>query len=210
LILIALVLIPIVMSIECQRVMEPKDIPCTIISTWKPSDGCIKGLSIYSDSGESLHNTTWKTSTPYCNFTFNISDQGTYIYNSSIDDGVVVVQSEDNMTSLGVIIFLLALNSVLFGLPFFVKFSKSKPTDFVLKNFMWVLAWVILTFNTTILATLADNAGLGITRELFVFQWFFLKGIYILCIVIFLRTMLLVPKLLKEKRDARRMGQDEG
>jgi len=207
---IILFLIPIVSAIECQRVIEPKDIPCTIISSWKPSTGCIEKLSIFSQSGDLLQNITWQTSIPFCNATFNITEQGTYIYNSSIEDGIIVVRSEDNMTSLGVIIFLILLNGVLFYLPFRVQFSQSKPTDYVMKNMMWVLGWVVLAFNTTILATLSENAGLGITHELFVFQWFFLKGIYILAIIIFLRTMLLVPKLLKEKRTEKRMGKDEG
>lgn len=210
LILFFLIIIPIVSAIECQRVTPPKDIPCTIISTWTPSTGCTETLQFFSQGGDILQNTTWSVSTPFCNATFNISDSGTYIYNSSIESGVVVVQSEDNMTSLGVILFLMALNFALFYSPFVVNFSNNKPTHFVIRNMVWVLAWVLLTFNTTILATLSDNAGLGITHELFVFQWFFLKAIYILCIVVVIRTLLLIPKLLKEQRQAKRMGTDEG
>ncbi len=187
---IVFLLLPIVLSIECNRVTQPKDIPCMIISSWKPSAGCSENLTIYMENGTESQVLEWGDLNAFCNATFNVSTEGTWIYNSSIEDGIIEIKSEDNMTSLGIIIFLLTLNIALFIAPFKISFSQNNPTDFVIKNMVWILAWVILTFNTTILATLAENAGLGITRELFVFQWFFLKGIYILAIIIFLRTML--------------------
>lgn len=203
-------MIPIVYSMECMRITEPKDIPCIIYSTWKPTTGCSGDIEIFSENGTLVETTTWQDSIPYCNATFNITEEGTYAYNSTIEDGIVVVESEDNMTSLGIIIFLLILNGALFYIPFKIQFSKSKPTDYTIKNIVWVLGWVILTFNVTIFATLSDNAGLGITHELLVFQWIFLRAIYILMIFIFLKTMATVPKLLKEQRIAKRMGKDEG
>ena len=203
-------MIPIALGTECQRVMPPKDIPCSIISSWKPVSGCIGNMSVYSDNGELQQTMEWTDSIPFCNITFNITTTGTYIYNSTIENGIIAVQAEDNMTSLGVILFLMLLNGAVFYIPFKVQFSQNQPTDYVMKNITWVLGWGLLTFNTTILATLADNAGLGITHELFVFQWFFLKGIYVLMLIIVLKTMLLVPKLLREQKDAKRMGKDEG
>ena len=194
---------------ECQRTMEPKDIPCIIHSSWKPSGGCTGGLSIYSENGINVENISWTESVPFCNATFNITEEGTYIYNSSIEDGIIIVGSEDNMTSLGIIIFLLLLNFALFYIPYKFKLNKNKVVDHIMKYITWILGWTILAFNTTIFASLADNAGLGITHELFVFQWFFLKALYILMIALFFKMMLMVPKLLKEQRTERRTGQDE-
>lgn len=178
-----------------------------------------------SDRYNILYNNSMSFKTDYFITILNdsiITKKGGYAYkvycNTSNKGGTVVAYFEvndygtrpnDNDPSIGIIIFLLLLNIALFYLPSKVSFSKSKPTDYTMKNITYVLAWLILTFNTTIFITLAENTGLGITRELFVFQWFFLKAIYILCIVIILKTMLLVPKLLKEQKMERRMGKDE-
>jgi len=197
---------------ECQREEAPNDIPCFLVTGWSPSGSCDSyNATIYSSNGTQLYNQTFGTigDTGRCNVTFNQTSVGQYYANSSIDTWNVLVKQEDNMTSLGVIIFLILLNIALFALPFFVRFTNNEITNHIIRYIIFILGWTILTFNTTILATLADTAGLGITHELFVFQWFFLKAIYIFMLFLFLKMLIMVPKLLNEKRTKERMGDDE-
>lgn len=117
-------LIPLVSGIECQRVILQKDIPCTIYSTWIPNDGCSYPLSIYNQDGDIIQNSTWNTGTPFCNSTFNISTVGTYIYNSSIDDGIIIVEKEDNMLSIILLQIFLIIFFIAIGLPHKAGFVK--------------------------------------------------------------------------------------
>ena len=190
--------------------MEPRDLPCDIISSWTPPANCTTyGMSVYRSGGVLQYNTSWQEYFPKCVAVFNITTNGTYHYNSSVDEGVIVVQSEDNMTSLGVIIFLLLLNGVLFAAPFFVAFTDDEVTNNIIKKIVWIAGLLILAFNTTILASLAENAGLGITQELFVFQWIFIKALYICMILLFFNIMTSTPKLWKAKEERKRMGEEE-
>jgi len=113
------------------------------------------------------------------------------------------------MTSLGIIIFLILLNAVLFYVPFKVQFTNEIISNNVIKKIVWILAFVILVFVTTILATLAENAGLGITHELFVFQWIFLKALYVMMIFLFFNMIVSSMKLWKIKKDKVRDGGDD-
>ena len=95
LLLIILLMLPIVYGAldECQGVEEPSDIPCAIISTWSGSDGACSGeIKVYNATPTNIINLSWSSYATVCNATFNISDIGTYYYNSSIEDGIVVVE----------------------------------------------------------------------------------------------------------------------
>lgn len=80
---------------ECQRVQNPTDIPCTIRSSWLPSTGCSETFYIFNETGGNIYNLSWAASPPFCNVTWNYTDQATYIYNSSIEAGVITVASTD-------------------------------------------------------------------------------------------------------------------
>jgi hypothetical protein len=92
-------LIPLVHAIEeCQRVQDPQDIPCYIISSWHPSEDVAGAscsdynLSIINGSGVIIQNHTWGDYFPACNVTFNLTTSGNYQYNSSLEDGNIVVR----------------------------------------------------------------------------------------------------------------------
>jgi len=116
----------------------------------------------------------------------------------------------DTSIGLGIIFFLILLNASIFYLPLKVRFAKHEVFNHIIRYGAFILGWVVLAFNTTIFATMADTAGLGITHELFVFQWFFLKAIYILMLILFIKMLLAVPTILKQQRVNKRMGNDEG
>lgn len=135
-------MIPIVWGIECQRTMIQSDIPCTIISSWKPSTGCIENLTIFSQGGERLQNISWTDSIPFCNATFNITTADTYIYNSTIEDGVIVVQLEDNMLSIILLQIFLIVFFVAIGLPHKPGFIKLLTWGFAVIELL-VSVWII-------------------------------------------------------------------
>ena len=202
-------LIPIATAVnECQRTQQIKDIPCYVISTWNPGNCTDYNAIIYKNGSEVL-NYTWQDLTPISYYQFNIKEKGTYYYNSSLEDGVIVVASDDDMVGLGVILFLLLLNIILFALPFYMRFTNDEVTNLIIKRSVWLVGLAVLAFVTTIIITLADNQGLGITKELFMFHWIFVNGIYIGMILLFFSFFVSVPKLWSEKKKKERMGEDE-
>lgn len=214
LLLIIILMLPIVYALEeCQPITEPKDIPCLITSTWNYSGECGgDNATFYNSSGGNIGTYTFDNygSSGLCNITFNITTTGSYTYKvTNGDSGNILVEAEDNMTSLGVIIFLILLNIVLFALPLFIKFTDNEVTNNIVKKVIWLTSLAILAFNMTILASLAENAGLGITHELFVFQWFFVKGLYVGMILLFWSIFTSTPKLWKVQKDRKRMGESE-
>ena len=202
-----MVMIPLAYAVEeCQRITYPKDIPCNIISSWDIGE-CSGTLFIYNGTGDLLQQIPWGNYTPVCNVTFNITELGVYYYNSSIEDGVINVEADEQMIGLGVIIFLILLNLALFIGPFKINFTDDAFTNNIIKKGVWLLGLAILALNTTILIDLAETAALGITDELFTFHWFFVKGIYIFMIILFANIMLSSNKILKAKKERIRMGE---
>lgn len=124
LLLMILAIIPMTAAIECQRDMVKDDIPCTIYSSWKPVAGCTGQLDVYIPNGTLVQNINWQQSAPFCHATFNISEVGTYIYNSSINDGVIVIEAEDNMLSIILLQMFLVSFFILIGIPHKVGFTK--------------------------------------------------------------------------------------
>lgn len=89
-----IILVPLISAMEeCQRTEEPSDIPCNIITSYKPGDNCAEyNLTIFNSTGISVQNLTWGNYTPFCNATFNITETGTWVWNSSIESGIIVVE----------------------------------------------------------------------------------------------------------------------
>lgn len=103
-------MIPIAYAIEeCQRVTDPGDIPCMIVSSWKPSAGCASyNLSIFNATGSHFQNVTWGERNPFCNVTFNVTAMGVYHYNSTIEDGIINVEGS-KMWILAILLLPLGL-----------------------------------------------------------------------------------------------------
>lgn len=135
-----MVIIPIAFAIqECQRTTLTTNIPCDVESSWKPSN-CNQYLEIYNSSNVTVASTNWTDAIPFCHFTFNITQQGIYFYNSSIDSGVITVVGDDKM------IFLLFIPLMLCF--FFVYWGNSlKEEQEPLKWFMRLLS-IVMIFAT--------------------------------------------------------------
>lgn len=195
---------------ECGRFTMVKDIPCSIISTWKPSGACEDhNLSIYNQTGLNILNLSWGTYFPVCNATFNISEIGTYYYNSSIENGVITVNGEDESMILSITIFLLLINLVLFYLPFKVRFSSSEAGDYIVKRMVWIGAFLLLWFNSTLFRQLSVTWGLGIDSFMEVYWWLFTLGTFICVFLMCYYALVGGTKLMKEAQMRKRMGDDE-
>jgi hypothetical protein len=192
---------------ECGRFQEAKDIPCIIPSSYNNSGNCNVNGSVFNSSGVIVQNLTWESYTPNCKAYFNQTTKGTYFYNG-IEEGYITVEVIDDMVGLGVIIFLILLNAALFILPFIIKFTDDEVTNLICKRSVLLLGMAVLAFVTTIIITLADNQGLGITKELFTFQWIFLNSIYIGMILMFFSFFTSIPKLWAAKKKKERMGEE--
>lgn len=134
-------MIPLVTAVEeCQREQDPTEIPCSVISTWVPSAGCSAyNISVYNGSGVNIENYTWSEYSVTCSFIFNISEYGTYQYNSSIENGVINVKEENKMWLLGILLIPLGLCF------FFVYFSNQlEDTHNPLKWFFRLLALIMI------------------------------------------------------------------
>lgn len=210
--ILILVLIQIAAALplkECGRFMQPKDIPCNIITSWKPSTGCNTKITIFNSSGDIIQVGNFSLFTPKCNYTMNISTLGTFNYNSTIQDGVWTTRGDDATMIFSITIFLLLINGVLFILPFKTKFTASEAGNYMVSRLMWMAALLVLWFNTTLFRQLALDWGLGIDNFLWVYWWVFTITVWI---VIFSMCYIMVVgtrKLVAEAQMRKRMGQDE-
>lgn len=208
-VMVMLLAIPLVMSIEeCKRQQEPKDIPCIIYSTWRPLDCAAYNITVYNESDNLVQIVPWYNLTTVCNATFNLTKEGTYVYNSSIESGVIEVKVEDNMMSLGVVIFLIMINIAIFSLPFFIRFNEVEMWHKVISKIIYIFGLGALAFNLTIIVKLADNAGLGITNQLWLYEQTILWIIYTSMILLMLNVIVASFKTMKIQDTKRRMGEE--
>lgn len=147
LILILVFLIPTVLALEeCGRFIEPVDVPCTITSSWKPLDGCNKQMDFYNETGGLLQWKNWTALTPFCNMTWNISKEGTYIYNSSIEDGVITIGVDDMILASVIGLGIAALFFLFLG-------YKLDDTHFLLKILFAIVGLILVTLIPVVLIT---------------------------------------------------------
>ena len=211
LIILCIIITPVFAIKECGRFQPIEDIPCNIITSYHPSGNCNDyNVSIFNSTGVNLQNITWSEYIPVCNATFNLSAAGVYLWNSSVENGIITVEADDNMISLSVVLFLLAINITVFVLPFFVrKFSDSKAVDYITRRLLWIVSLLLLWFNTTIIRTLASNQGMNIDDMLLMYWYIFTVGVAcsILILIYFMVSGAL--KLIKEATMRKRMGMDD-
>jgi len=157
---ILLLLIPLVFAMElpeCKRTETNDNIPCVIPSSYRPSDGCLKEIDIYSGNGTLVQNSTYSDYIPNCKFVWNITTIDTYQYNSTIDTGVITVTKKDNM--LAIII------AQIFIISFFTLIGFPHKLGFV-KFFLWSMAMAELIMTIWFVYML--EANLDITPFLYI------------------------------------------
>lgn len=202
-----ILLVPLVYSIpECGRFTKRADIPCNIISSWKPDGDCSDyDIDIINESGITIQIMTWGEYIPTCNITFNVSTLGTYYGNSTPEDIIITVEGDNEMI-LSISIFLILINLVVFALPFFVRFSDSEAGNYVVKRMIWIGSILLLWFNTTIFRTMAIDNGLGIDDFLLGYWWIFTLAAFSVIFIMVYVMVVGATKLMKEAQLRERMG----
>jgi len=194
----------------CDNPVTPNDIPCSIVSTWEYDDCNGTEVKIYNSTPNltSTRNFTEWLPTRLCNFTWNISDKDTYVWNVTNGDSgyVIVEEKDDQMASLGVIIFVMAIASAVFFAAFKVRFTGHELADYIIRKCLIIFGLFLMSLNTTIVVTIADTFGLGVNRELFRYLWIINWTIYLAMIMLFWTTITGTLKLWTTLSKMKRMG----
>jgi hypothetical protein len=182
---------------------------CTMLT---PSLSCTNyNYEIYNTTDYIRNDTLTQLNSSIYYFIFN--DTGTAGgYLVKICDGstreIVVGGDEENMI-LAIVIFLMAINIISFGLPFWVKrFSESKATDYMLRKFMWIISIALLWFNLTLLRDMAISQGLGIDNYLAGYWWILTLAMMTITIVLIYVMTVGTLKLVEEAKMRERMGEE--
>ena len=219
-IIMALFLIPIVYSLtDCSGIMNPGKVPCLVINSWQYENPCntYTVKIFYSNETPNLLDTRtmgdYGTVTSRCNITFNYTTLGSYLFNfSSGDSASIIIEGEDEMASLSVMLFIGGITFFLIFMGLKFDFSRSPVANLIFKRVLIALGMFLLSLDTTILATIADNAGLGVTTELFRYLWMVNWSIYLFLLWLFWTTTVNVLRLWRKTSEEKRMGlgEDEG
>lgn len=119
------------------------------------------------------------------------------------------VDGETTMASLSVTLFVGAITFILFFIGLRYDLSKNPFTNLVLKRCLVLFAMLLLSLDTTMIATMADNASLGITQEIFRYLWLINWTIYLLMVWLVISTILNGLKLWRVISEQKRMGDYE-
>ena len=217
-ILIMFLLIHSVSAIEeCPRITTPKIAEeCMITSTWNYTPPCTDYVAYaFNESGINIQNYTFADlgDSTLCSYTWNISTVGSYYYvvfkNSARlgDTGNILINSEeDEMASLGIILFVNALALAVFIAAFKIHFTDSEVANMIIKRCLVIFGLFLTSLNTVIVVTIADTTGLGVNRELFRYLWIINWTIYLFMVALFWTGVQSSLKLWNFQKKQKRMG----
>lgn len=158
----------VVFANKCEEVLTPGQ-ECLMMT---PPISCSTYKLYDSDAGTNILNGTMTlVQDNIYKFTFNQST-GSYIValcdNSTVRE--IIVKGVDDMGSLSITLFVMAVTAVFFILPF-KKLNKNALLDWLFKRISITTGIFLLALDTAMLSTIADNAGINLTTELFFFLW---------------------------------------
>jgi len=177
---------------ECHRAQSPENIPCMIISSWKPSVGCSGELEIYSETGNLLATKYWDNHTIYCNTTFNYTGMQTYVFNSSIEDGVIQV-IDSGTWLLGILILPLGLSFL------FIYWAQSlseeqEPFKWFMRFLALIMVFVLFVGADMIIEMHPSYSQLAELFNIVFIQWIF-YALFALFLVYFIWRIALAMKI---------------
>jgi len=138
---------------------------------------------------------------------------GTYVNGSLCAIGEANKGVKNVGTPLAIILFMGTLIGALFYVPY--KLNKEKKlfenpiTNFTITRGAWTLALGILLMTTAMLATLAENAGIALTGEIFLMFWIISKALWVTMIWLVIGTLFQTIELWKLQTKNKRMGKNE-
>ncbi len=174
--------------------------------------GCsINNYTIYNMTGDIVEEgdlTAWAGGI----YSFNFSlGKGEYLI-QLCDGGVreVVAESEvdEEMGSLSVTILILFITIGVFALPKIVKrFSENEILNVTLKGLCIVFGLLLLSLDIGMIVTMADEADLGVSQELFRYLWIVNWAAYIAMVLVILGFGWRVLQLWRERKRKKGYGE---
>ena len=113
------------------------------------------------------------------------------------------------MAELAITFFMMAITGVLFYIPFKIKFSPNKYVNLIIKRGCFVVGFFLMALNSAIMSTIADTAGLELTREMFTMMVIFGWGGWIAAIFMIFKTLIDTIQLYKIRKDNDRFGRTD-
>jgi hypothetical protein len=181
LILMALLMISIVMAIdECKGVMNSRDIPCLIISTWQFPNQC-GTYTIQTYRNATLLDTRTMANyslTGRCNVTFNYTKQDSYLLNWSSGDSSKIIIEEDDDMILGIVLGVGIISALLL----FFAFKLDDEHTILKILFMISSITLLILIPVSTFITTTSNAGKIFYRTfLYIFIAFWLYVFLYFC-----------------------------
>lgn len=189
-----LVTIPLVLAVECQI--------STDNSTWVNVESTLLGGCVDDTNNISHIQNLDENTLYYIRCKDDTTDWG-YTTQRTGESG------EIPMASLAIVIFILTIILGLFVIPFKTRFAKSEILNDALKRCCWILALWLLSLSTAMVATIADNAGIELLSELFLFMWLINWGAYLFMFYVFFSFFLRVVQEMRDRSKMKRTGINE-
>jgi len=175
---------------------------CTILT---PPIACSTNYSIFNQTNLVENGEMVLINSSIYSFNFS-QNQGDYVIilcdNTSRE--IRVTSEDQDMSSLSITIFIMGLVIGLYYLAFKIVFSENEILQWSIKNSIIIIATFLLTLSTSMIATIADTAGIALTSEIFRFMWIINWACYIFMVFVFIKFLLKLIKLMhknaKEKR----------
>lgn len=122
-----------------------------------------------------------------------------YTYTSATTDEC---PEGEPMAALAIMVFVLISAGAFLFLPFIKpKLTDNEISNIILKRSCWVIGIYLMMMNATIAATIAGDAGITVTGELFRYMWIFGTLGYLIMGFMVLKTLIDVTKLWKIKKE---------
>lgn len=203
-------MIQIVTAVEmCEDIVKP-DEECRLVT---PVLSCYDNYTILNkDSGAVIENKNmtvlnFTSSVYYINFTQSKGDYLVTLCDNSSRE--LYVQGDDDMASMAITFFMLAITGFLIALPYIVgRFSKNDILDMILKRSCWLLAIYLMVMNSSVMMEIADIIGASVDDAMFRYLWIFGWAGYLFMIYIVFKTLLDVINLWKKSKEYERYGDD--
>ena len=114
----------------------------------------------------------------------------------------------DSTSGLAVEMFVLFLVLGVFSLAF-IKLSKLPVLNELLHGLAIVLGLALLLLNIGVIVTIADNASLGVNREIFRLMWIIGWGLYCALVFVVIKFLFNCLGLWSIEKKKKRMGDDD-
>lgn len=150
---------------ECPGIAEPSDIPCRITSTWNYTPPCEDYNATVWQEGINIINYTFGnySVSGLCNFTFNITETGSYYFQvNNGDTGNIIVEAEQMMLALVVGVGIIAA--------LFLWLAFKLETDHFLMKLLLILTSISMMMLIPLSIFIPKNLGQTFYRS---FLYFF-------------------------------------